>query len=99
MCIWDLLNLMCARTASLMKGEKNILHFSRPFFDCFRAVTRQCHFFPLTLTRLRTCLYLSCKLLHVGKTPDQIRETFNIRTDFTQEEEDEIRAAHKDLLN
>jgi len=33
-----------------------------------------------------------------GKTADQIRKTFNIRGEFTTEEEEEIRKEHKDLL-
>jgi len=33
-----------------------------------------------------------------GKTADQIRKTFNIRGEFTPEEEEEIRKEHKDLL-
>jgi len=33
-----------------------------------------------------------------GKTADQIRKTFNIRGEFTPEEEEEIRRDHKDLL-
>ncbi len=33
-----------------------------------------------------------------GKTPDQIRKTFNIRSDYTPEEEEEVRKEHKDLI-
>jgi len=33
-----------------------------------------------------------------GKTPDQIRKTFNIRSDYTPEEEDQVRKEHKDLI-
>jgi len=46
-------------------------------------------------------LYLVCAKvasLMKGKTPEQIRKTFNIRTDSTPEEEEEIRREHKDLI-
>jgi len=34
-----------------------------------------------------------------GKTPDQIRKTFNIRSDYTPEEEEEVRREYKDLVD
>jgi len=33
-----------------------------------------------------------------GKTPQQIRKTFNIRGDYTPEEEEEVRNEYKNLL-
>ncbi|EAT37342.1 AAEL010651-PA [Aedes aegypti] len=43
---------------------------------------------------IRELLDLTCKTVAnmiKGKTPDQIRKTFNIRNDFTPEEEEQIR--------
>jgi len=33
-----------------------------------------------------------------GKTPEDIRKTFNIRSDYTPEEEEQVRKEYKDLL-
>lgn len=33
-----------------------------------------------------------------GKTPEEIRKTFNIRSDYTPEEEEQVRREYKDLL-
>jgi len=33
-----------------------------------------------------------------GKTPEEIRRVFNIRSDYTPEEEEQVRKEHKDLL-
>jgi len=50
---------------------------------------------------VKSLLLLMCAKvasLMKGKTPDQIRKTFNIRSDYTPEEEEEVRREHKDLL-
>lgn len=33
-----------------------------------------------------------------GRTPEEIRATFNIRSDYTPEEEEEVRREYRDLL-
>jgi len=46
-------------------------------------------------------LHLMCAKvasLMKGKTPEEIRKTFNIRDDYTPEEEEQVRKEHKDLL-
>ncbi|XP_077233673.1 SKP1-like protein 1A [Tasmannia lanceolata] len=43
---------------------------------------------------IKSLLYLTCQTVAdmiKGKTPDEIRKTFNIKNDFTQEEEEEFR--------
>jgi len=50
---------------------------------------------------VKSLLYLMCAKvasLMKGKTPDQIRKTFNIRSDYTPQEEEEVRKEHKDLI-
>jgi len=50
---------------------------------------------------VKSLLYLVCAKvasLMKGKTPDQIRKTFNIRSDYTPQEEEEVRKEHKDLI-
>ena len=63
--IRPLLDLSCAKIASLIKG----IRFLR----------------SLSLN----------SLLFVGKTPEEIRKTFNILNDFTPEEEAQIREENK----
>jgi len=64
---------------------------------------------PTLFKLLLAANYMDCKSLLLlvcakiaslmkGKTPDQIRKTFNIRNDFTPEEEEEVRREHKDLI-
>jgi S-phase kinase-associated protein 1 len=43
-------------------------------------------------------LCAKCASLMKGKTPDQIRATFNIRNDYTAEEEEMVRREHRDLI-
>jgi len=50
---------------------------------------------------VKSLLMLMCAKvasLMKGKTPDQIRKTFNIRNDYSPEEEEEVRKEHKDLI-
>lgn len=50
---------------------------------------------------IRSLLQLTCAKvasLMKGKTPDQIRAVFNIRNDYTQAEEEEVRKEYKDLI-
>jgi len=50
---------------------------------------------------IKSLLLLMCAKvasLMKGKTPDQIRKTFNIRSDYTPEEEEEVRKEHRDLI-
>ena len=36
--------------------------------------------------------------LLIGKTPEEIRKTFNISDDYTPEDEEKVRREYKDLL-
>lgn len=50
---------------------------------------------------IRPLLALCCAKvasLMKGRTPDQIRAVFNIRNDYTQAEEEEVRKEYKDLI-
>jgi S-phase kinase-associated protein 1 len=50
---------------------------------------------------IKPLLHLCCAKtasLMKGKTPDQIRTTFNIRNDYTPAEEEEVRKEYKDLI-
>ena len=50
---------------------------------------------------IRPLLGLCCAKvasLMKGRTPDQIRAVFNIRNDYTQAEEEEVRKEYKDLI-
>lgn len=50
---------------------------------------------------VKPLLYLVCAktaTLLKDKTPDQIRKTFNIRGDYTPEEEEQVRREHRDLI-
>ena len=50
---------------------------------------------------IKSLLSLTCAKvasLMKGKTPDQIRAVFNIRNDYTQAEEEEVRKKYKDLI-
>ena len=50
---------------------------------------------------IKSLLQLTCAkvgTLMKGRTPDQIRTTFNIRNDYTQAEEEEVRKEYRDLL-
>lgn len=50
---------------------------------------------------IKPLLHLCCTkiaTLMKGKTPDQLRSIFQIRSDFTPAEEEEIRREHKDLI-
>lgn len=50
---------------------------------------------------IKPFLHLTCAKvasLMKGKTPDQIRSTFNIRNDYTPVEEEEVRREFKDLI-
>jgi len=50
---------------------------------------------------IKSLLMLMCAKvasLLKGKSPEQIRKTFNIRSDYTPEEEEEVRREHKDLI-
>jgi S-phase kinase-associated protein 1 len=50
---------------------------------------------------IKSLLSLTCAKvasLMKGKTPDQIRTIFNIRNDYTQAEEEEVRKEYKDLI-
>ena len=50
---------------------------------------------------IQPLLFLMCAKvasLMRGKTPEEIRRTFNIRSDYTPEEEEQVRKEHKDLL-
>jgi S-phase kinase-associated protein 1 len=50
---------------------------------------------------IRPLLQLACARVATlvrGRTPDQIRAVFNIRNDFTQAEEEEVRKEYKDLI-
>ena len=46
----------------------------------------------LSLTTIRcNILYFNCALITLtGKTPEEIRKTFNIKNDFTPEEEEQV---------
>ena len=48
-------------------------------------------FYPLTLT-LRLLVLYPCYMYvySTGKTPEEIRKTFNIKNDFTPEEEEQV---------
>lgn len=50
---------------------------------------------------IKSLLQLTCAkvgTLMKGRTPDQIRTVFNIRNDYTQAEEEEVRKEYRDLL-
>eukprot|EP00823_Brevimastigomonas_motovehiculus_P006688 TRINITY_DN5573_c0_g1_i1.p1 TRINITY_DN5573_c0_g1~~TRINITY_DN5573_c0_g1_i1.p1 ORF type:complete len:188 (-),score=56.92 TRINITY_DN5573_c0_g1_i1:90-653(-) len=50
---------------------------------------------------IKSLLFLMCaKVASMlkGKTPDQIRKTFNIRSDYTPEEEEQVKREFRDLL-
>ena len=50
---------------------------------------------------IKSLLQLTCAKvasLLKGKTPNQIRDCFNIRNDFTQAEEEEVRKEYRDLI-
>jgi len=50
---------------------------------------------------IRSLLQLACARVATllrGRTPEQIRAVFNIRQDFTQAEEEEIRKEYRDLI-
>jgi S-phase kinase-associated protein 1 len=67
--IKDLLDLTCAKVASMIKGAREITP------DCL-------------LPRFH-------RPLRAGKTPEEIRKTFNIVNDFTPEEEAQVREENK----
>ena len=66
-----------------------------------KRATRDLTFFPPRATpqaanylNIKSLLDLTCMTVAnmiKGKTPEEIRKTFNIRNDFTPEEEEEVR--------
>eukprot|EP00808_Paulinella_micropora_P020684 g47307.t1 len=74
-------------------------------FDVRFVDTDQATIFRLMLAAnymdINDLLVLACAKLASwirGKSPEQVRRTFNIRSDYTLEEEEQIRREHKNLL-
>mmetsp|Transcript_11562 Transcript_11562/g.13085 ORF Transcript_11562/g.13085 Transcript_11562/m.13085 type:complete len:179 (+) Transcript_11562:23-559(+) len=75
-------------------------------FDAGFVDTDQPTMFKLLLAAnyldIKSLLNLVCAKiasLMKGKTPDQIRKIFNIRSDYTPEEEEQVRRDHRDLIS
>lgn len=52
----------------------------------------------LDINPLLMLMCARCASLIKGKTPEEIRQTFNIRSDYSPEEEEEVRREYRDLL-
>ena len=116
--IKPLLDLTCAKVASLIKGRFVCLFgwlfvclfvcfvfffFLRIFFFfvyhwqlfCFCIIVFFC--LPLATILFLFAFFFLCVFLvwRIGKTPEQIRKTFNITNDFTPEEEEAVRSENK----
>lgn len=53
----------------------------------------------MTIEPLLMLMCAKCASMLKGRTPAEIRKTFNIRDDYTPEEEEQVRKEHADLLN
>ncbi|KAL3840192.1 hypothetical protein ACJIZ3_024783 [Penstemon smallii] len=84
--------------AATSKAEDNKLDDDLKAFDADFIKVDQATLFDLILAanylNIKTLLDLTCQTVAdmiKGKTPEEIRKTFNIKNDFTPEEEEEVR--------
>ncbi|KAK4481398.1 hypothetical protein RD792_012300 [Penstemon davidsonii] len=84
--------------AAASKAEDNKLDDDLKAFDADFVKVDQATLFDLILAanylNIKTLLDLTCQTVAdmiKGKTPEEIRKTFNIKNDFTPEEEEEVR--------
>ncbi|XP_059296828.1 SKP1-like protein 1A [Lycium ferocissimum] len=89
----------CKRHVEAPKGEDNkVSDEDLKSFDADFVKVDQSTLFDLILAanylNIKSLLDLTCQTVAdmiKGKTPEEIRKTFNIKNDFTPEEEEEVR--------